>query len=77
MPRNRYTKLIRRAQRKQIAQQEHELVAIAQRLCFPDESTADIPHSPTAKERRIARLEQKRRRRSERQTSSADSVQSQ
>jgi hypothetical protein len=69
MSRNGYTPLVRQRQRAQIAKQEKELIAIAQRLSCLDEGATEIPTTTKAKARRSARLEQTRRRKSERETS--------
>jgi hypothetical protein len=61
MPRNRYTKAARKKQRAQIARQEQELAAIERRLRRQDAESPEVPPINEEKERRSARLEQKRR----------------
>lgn len=59
MSRNRYTKLIRKEQRIQLARQEKELLSIRRSLRRPVTETAVTP-VPVTKQRRRARLERRR-----------------
>lgn len=66
MPRNRYTRLVRKQQQAQIARQEKELAALAKKLKIQDDETHEVPLVNKEKVRRSARIEQDRRHRSKR-----------
>lgn len=71
MPRNRYTKVVRRSEREQIARQEKELDVIRRKLCGQDAESTLIPLANEAKKRRSARVEQNRRHKPKRQGGTA------
>lgn len=63
MPRNRYTKLIRKCECVQLARQEKNLAALTRAIRRSiTEPVEQLPFVMGAKERRSIRLEQKRRR---------------
>ena len=66
MARNRYIKLVRKIERDQIARQEKELASIRRKLRSQVAESAAVPLADEHKERRVARLEHKRRYRPER-----------
>lgn len=72
MPRNRYTRFVRKLELRRLASQEKELAAIARRLRNPDVEPAVEPMGSSDKERRAARLAQNRRHRPQRAASGAD-----
>lgn len=59
MSRNRYTKLVHKEQRMQIARQEKELAAVRRTLRRPDTNVA-VSADIEIKQRRRARLERRR-----------------
>ncbi len=61
MSRNRYTKQVRKLERKQIERQEEELLAIERRLRSQESDPMEVPPVSEDKVRRCTRLEQKRR----------------
>ncbi|HEX3786114.1 MAG TPA: hypothetical protein VHX38_41230 [Pseudonocardiaceae bacterium] len=63
MSRNRYTTLIRKDQRAQLAAQEKALEILARELYGQAVSPVELPVADDRKPHRQARLEQKRRRR--------------
>jgi hypothetical protein len=60
MSRNRYTKLIRKEQRAQLAHHEKELLVLARTLRRPDVESPVVAPENKAKDHRSDRLEQKR-----------------
>lgn len=67
MPRNRYIKLVRIRERAQISRQEKALIELARQLKRGLTTPIELPLFMTAKQRRSARLAQKRRYKPERQ----------
>lgn len=63
MPRNRYTKLVRKSERAQLTYQERELIGLVNQLRRGITGLIELPIFLTAKQRRNARLEQNHRRR--------------
>lgn len=61
MPRNRYTKQVRKLDRKQIERQETELTAVERRLRNQEPDPMEVPPVSEDKARRSARVEQKQR----------------
>ena len=66
MPRNRYTKLVRKSERGAVARQESELPALAREFRHKSACPMQRPSSSGAKEHRRTRLEQKWRHKPER-----------
>lgn len=71
MPRNRYTALVRKSEYCQNARQEMELAALAKELRRKIAESTTAPFIDSAKERRCARLEQKRRYKPKRSTAAS------
>jgi hypothetical protein len=67
MPRNHYTKVIRKSEHTQLARQEKELINLIRQLRRGIATSIELPVSMTAKQRRSARLAQKREHRPSRQ----------
>ncbi|WP_143268645.1 hypothetical protein [Amycolatopsis vastitatis] len=61
MPRNRYTKLVRKSTRAQIARQEAELRSLAQELRQPSPDFIPLSIRNEQKEKRSARVKHRRR----------------
>ena len=59
MPRNRYTKLVRKSERGAVVRQERELPALAREFRHKSAESAAAPLIDGAKEHRRTRLEQK------------------
>ncbi|GAA4536562.1 hypothetical protein [Amycolatopsis samaneae] len=66
MPRNRYTKLIRKSERAQLAKQVAELAALEKELHGTSKPAAPLPVRNEVKEKRGTRLAHKRRHKPER-----------
>lgn len=66
MPRNSYTKLIRKSERAQLAQQEEEMTRLARSLSRKDTDISSVQPAGDGKERHRIRREQKRRHKPER-----------
>lgn len=72
MSRNHYAKVVGDIEREQVARQEKELTAVEAELHGQDVQSPEIPLINKAKERRRARLEQKRRHKAKRRGGAAD-----
>lgn len=68
MPRNRYTALVRRSERIRTARLERDLIELTRQLRRGLATPIELPLLLTAKQRRSARLEQKRQRKPQRST---------
>lgn len=71
MPHSRYTREIRKSERAQLARQEKELVDLARQLRRGCPDAVELPIVMTAKQCRRTRLEERRRRKPDRQTDNA------
>lgn len=58
MPHTRYTRLVRKSERAQLARQEKKLVALARQLHRGCSDSVELPLVMTAKQRRRTRLEE-------------------
>lgn len=75
MPRNHYAKDARDIEREQIARQEKELAVAEAKLHGQEVQSPEVSLTNKVKERRSARLEQKRRYKDKRRGGAADSGQ--
>lgn len=66
MPRNRYTRFVRRLERQQLIRQEKELIVLVRALRHGITVEVELPLLPGPKDRRTARLDQKRQHQPER-----------